>query len=191
MMTLTKPLLVLGISGSLREASYNTALLHAAVDLMPQGMKLDIFDLSPLPMFNQDLEKPFPEAVVAFRDRLVKADAILIAAPEYNSSITAVLKNTIDWVSRPVPGEAPLACFDGKAACIMSASPGALGGLRGLVHVRAILQNIRVLVLPDQIAIVKADEAFNPDGSLKDPKQQAAVEALGAKLARVIAKLHG
>jgi NAD(P)H-dependent FMN reductase len=114
----------------------------------------------------------------------------LISAPEYNSSITAVLKNTIDWVSRPVPGEAPLACFDGKVASLMSASPGALGGLRGLVHVRAILGNIKVLVLPDQVAISRAGEAFNPDGSLKDPKQQAAVEGLGAQLAWVIAKLH-
>jgi NAD(P)H-dependent FMN reductase len=113
-----------------------------------------------------------------------------MSCPEYNSSITGVWKNTIDWVSRPVPGEAPLACFDGKVASIMSATPGALGGLRGLVHVRAILQNIKVLVIPDQVAVSKANEAFNPDGSLKDPKQQAAAEKLGAKLAQVISKLH-
>jgi NAD(P)H-dependent FMN reductase len=114
-----------------------------------------------------------------------------MSCPEYNSSITGVWKNTIDWVSRPCPGEAPLGCFDGKVAAIMSASPGALGGLRGLVHVRAILQNIKVLVLPEQVAVPKANEAFTPDGLLRDPKQQAAVEGLGVRLAQVISKLRG
>jgi NAD(P)H-dependent FMN reductase len=114
----------------------------------------------------------------------------LISAPEYNSSITAVLKNTIDWVSRPVPGEAALNCFDGKVAALMSASPGALGGLRGLVHVRAILQNIRVLTIPDQVAVPNAGEAFAADGTLKDAKQQGAVEALGAKVAQLLMRLR-
>ena len=116
---------------------------------------------------------------------------LLIAAPEYNSSITAVLKNTIDWVSRPVPNEAPLAGFAGKAAVIMAASPGQLGGLRGLVTVRSILGNIKVTMLPDQIAIPKAHEAFDAAGTLKDPKLQESVSQLGAALARFLAKLHG
>ena len=114
---------------------------------------------------------------------------LLIASPEYNSSISGVLKNTIDWVSRPDPGEAPLTCFVDKVAVIMSASPGALGGLRGLVHLQAILGNIKVIVLPDQIAVPKAYDAFNSDGTLKDAKQQAAVEKLGFNLAMVLAKL--
>src|SRR4029077_15961150 len=116
-------------------------------------------------------------------------DALLLSCAEYNSSITAVLKNTIDWVSRPVPGEGPLACFTGKVATLMSASPGGLGGLRGLVHVRAILGNINVIVLPEQIAVSKAHEAFNADGALKDAKMQAGVEGLGAKLADFLRKL--
>ncbi|MSR56996.1 MAG: hypothetical protein EXS05_04920 [Planctomycetaceae bacterium] len=108
------------------------------------------------------------------------------------NSITAVLKNAIDWASRRVsPIEPALACFTGKVAAIMSASPGALGGLRGLVHLRSILGNIQVLVLPDQIAIVKAHEAFASDGTLKDPDQQATVQRITQKLVATISKLKG
>ena len=101
----------------------------------------------------------------------------------------AVLKNAIDWVSRPAPGEPSLVAFRGKVATLMSASPGALGGLRGLVHVRSVLGNLGVIVLPDQIAVAQAHEAFNPDGTLKDPKRQAGIEGLGRTLAEFLAKL--
>jgi NAD(P)H-dependent FMN reductase len=114
----------------------------------------------------------------------------LIASPEYNSSISAVLKNAIDWASRPAPNEPPLAAFAGKVAALMSASPGALGGLRGLVHLRSILGNIKVLVLPDQIAVSKAYEAFNADDTLKDEKQHQSIEKLGESLATILAKLN-
>jgi NAD(P)H-dependent FMN reductase len=100
-----------------------------------------------------------------------------------------VLKNAIDWVSRPAPGEPGLVAFTGKVAVIMSASPGGIGGLRGLVHLRSILGNINVLVLPDQKAIPQAFEVFNADGTMKDPKQQESVENLGAKLSNVLSKL--
>ena len=186
---------ILAFAGSTRTDSYNKRLVKiAAAGARTAGVEVTLIDLRdfPLPIFDGDLEARdgLPANGRKLKDLFLAHHGLLISAPEYNSSITAVLKNTIDWVSRPVRGEAPLACFDGKAACLMSASPGALGGLRGLVHVRAILGNIKVLVLPDQIAISKANEAFNPDGSLKDPKQQAAVEGLGAQLARVITKLH-
>ena len=92
-------------------------------------------------------------------------------------------------MSRPAPGEPSLAAFRGKVATLMSASPGALGGLRGLVHVRSILGNIGVIVLPEQIAVAKAPEALNPDGSLKDPKQQAGIEGLGKTLASFLKQL--
>jgi NAD(P)H-dependent FMN reductase len=92
-------------------------------------------------------------------------------------------------VARPCPGEAPLAAFVDKAAALMSASPGGLGGLRGLVHLRSILSNINVLVLPDQIAVSRSHEAFNADGSLKDAKQQGGIAQLGAKLAVLLRKL--
>ena len=93
-------------------------------------------------------------------------------------------------MSRPAPGEPPAAGFRGKAAALMSASPGALGGLRGLVHLRSILGNIGVIVLPDQVAVARAHEAFGPDGSLTDPKQQAGIEALGKTLASILMKLR-
>lgn len=186
---------ILAFAGSTRTDSYNKRLVKiAAAGARAAGAEVTLIDLRdfPLPIFDGDLEARdgLPANGRKLKDLFLAHYGLLISAPEYNSSITAVLKNAIDWVSRPVPDEAPLACFDGKVACLMSASPGALGGLRGLVHVRAILGNIKVLVLPDQIAISKANEAFNPDGSLKDPKQQAAVEGLGAQLARVITKLH-
>jgi len=187
---------ILAFAGSTRAESFNKRLIKTAVaGARSAGAEVTLIDLRdyPLPLFDGDLEtgEGLPPNGRRLKDLFLAHQGLLISAPEYNSSITGVLKNTIDWVSRPVAGEAPLACFDGKVACLMSASPGALGGLRGLVHVRAILQNIKVLVLPDQVAVPKADEAFNPDGSLKDPKRQAAVEALGTKLAQVIAKLHG
>jgi len=187
---------ILAFAGSTRAESFNKRLIKTAVaGARSAGAEVTLIDLRdyPLPLFDGDLEagEGLPPNGRRLKDLFLAHQGLLLSAPEYNSSITGVLKNTIDWVSRPVPGEAPLACFDGKVACLMSASPGALGGLRGLVHVRAILQNIKVLVLPDQIAVSKADEAFNPDGSLKDPKRQAAVEALGTKLAQVIAKLQG
>ena len=145
-----------------------------------------------MPVFDEDFEKAegLPDNAIKLKAILKQHDGSLIACPEYNSSITAALKNTIDWASRPVPDEQPLECFKGKVAAIMSASPGGLGGLRGLVHVRSILSNIGVLVLPDQRAISQAYEAFNDDGSLKDPKQQAAIEQIGAKLCQTVASLN-
>lgn len=186
---------ILAFAGSTRTDSFNKRLVKIAVaSARAAGGEVTLIDLRdfPLPLFDGDLETRdgLPANGRKLKDLFLAHHGLLISAPEYNSSITGVLKNTIDWVSRPVPGEAPLECFDGKVACLMSASPGALGGLRGLVHVRAILQNIKVIVLPDQIAISKAAEAFNPDGSLKDPKQQATVEGLGRKLVQVIAKLR-
>ncbi len=117
---------------------------------------------------------------------MLKHDGLLIAAPEYNSSITPLLKNTIDWVSRPSDGEKALAAYEGKVAAIMSASPGGLGGLRGLVHLRSILSNIGVLVIPDQVAVGKAHEAFGPDGNFVDEKRRASVEGLGKSVAKLL-----
>jgi chromate reductase len=186
---------ILAFAGSTRTDSYNKRLVKIAVaGARAAGAEVTLIDLRDFPLLlfdgDQEAREGLPPNGRKLKDLFLAHHGLLISAAEYNSSITAVLKNTIDWVSRPCPGEAPLGCFDGKVACLMSASPGALGGLRGLVHVRAILGNIKVLVLPDQVAVPKANEAFKPDGSLKDPKLQAAVEGLGAQLARVIAKLH-
>jgi chromate reductase len=185
---------ILAFAGSLRKESYNKKLAQiAAAGARRAGAEVTYIDLKdyPLPIFDEDLEKAsgLPENGRKLKTLFLEHDGILLAAPEYNSSITAVLKNTIDWVSRPVQGEPPLACFAGKVATLMSASPGGLGGLRGLVHVRAILGNINVIVLPDQLAIARAFETFADDGSLKDPKQQAGVEGLGKTLAEFLKKV--
>jgi NAD(P)H-dependent FMN reductase len=151
---------------------------------------VDLRDI-PMPLYDGDLEaeQGIPENAKKFKALLLDHDGVLISAPEYNSSISGVLKNAIDWASRPLPGEAPLACFAGKVAVLMSASPGALGGLRGLVAVRSLLSSIRVIVLPDQIAVPKAHEAFDTDGKLKDHKQQASIESLGRDLAGILVKI--
>lgn len=186
---------ILAFAGSARGASFNKRLIAIAVaGAKAAGAEATLVDLRdyPLPLFDQDLEAStgVPENARKLQRLMLAHQGLMISAPEYNSSITPLLKNTIDWLSRPSPDAGPLACFIGKTAILMSASPGALGGLRGLVHVRSILGNIQVLVLPDQIAVSKAHEAFQDDGSLKDAKQQAAIEGLGRRLAEVLAKLN-
>ncbi len=185
---------LLAFAGSLRVDSFNKKLIRiAAQGAKNAGAEVTVLDLRefPLPVFDEDLEakEGLPTNGRMLKDMFLSHHGLLISSPEYNSSVSAVLKNAIDWISRPAPGEAPLGCFVNKVAAILSASPGALGGLRGLVHLRAILGNIKVLVLPEQIAVGKAHEAFQPDGSLKDSKQQTALEQLGARLAEVLRKL--
>jgi NAD(P)H-dependent FMN reductase len=185
---------ILAFAGSLRRESFNKKLVAiAAQGAGEAGAEVRLIDLKdfPLPLFDQDLEaeQGMPENGKKLKKLFIDRDGLLIASPEYNSSVPAVLKNAIDWVSRPAPGEPSLVAFRGKVATLMSASPGALGGLRGLAHVRSILGNIGVIVLPGQIAVAQAHEAFNPDGTLQDPKRQAGVEGLGRTLAEFLAKL--
>jgi len=191
---MNNPPRILAFAGSTRVDSFNKKLVKiAAAAARSAGAlvtEIDLRDL-PLPLYDGDLEakEGLPENVKKLKALFLAHDGLLLSCPEYNSSITAVLKNAIDWVSRAASAEAPLACFSGKTAVIMSASPGALGGLRGLVHVRAILGNLQVLVLPGQIAVPKAHEAFNTNGTLKDNKQHQSVENLGKELAMILAKL--
>ena len=187
---------ILAFAGSARTGSFNGKLVRiAARGAEEAGAVVELVDLRdyPMPLYDGDLEERegIPENAVRFKALMTACQGLLIAAPEYNSSITPLLKNTIDWASRPAPGEKMLAAFLNKTAALMSASPGSLGGLRGLVHVRSILSNIRVLVLPDQVAVPGAFGAFADDGRLKDEKRQAAVEGLGRKLAETLVKLHG
>lgn len=187
---------IIAFSGSRRRDSFNTRLVKIAADAArAEGAKVTLvsWDDIPLPLFDQDDEAAhgLPANVRTFRNLLIEHDGFLISAPEYNSSITPLLKNAIDWASRAEPGDPPLKAFRGKTAALMSASPGALGGLRGLVHVRAILGNIGVLVLPDQIAISKADGAFDETGRLKDARLHSSIEDLGRKLVAILGKLHG
>jgi NAD(P)H-dependent FMN reductase len=187
---------ILAFAGSLRKDSFNKRLVRIAADAArAAGAEVTTIDLRDLllPVYDGDLEAAggLPENARKLKELFLAHHGLLMSCPEYNSSVTAAWKNAIDWVSRPVPGEAPLAGFTGKVAAIMSASPGALGGLRGLVHVRAILCNINVLVLAEQVAVPKAHEAFADDGSLKDARQQASIRQLGEKLAAVLKKLAG
>ena len=188
---------ILAFAGSLRADSFNKTLLNIAAEGARQaGADVRVIDLVdyPMPVLNQDDEAANgkPEAAKELKALMIEHDGFLIACPEYNSSITGALKNTIDWVSRHDEGDPPggLPAFRGKVVSLMSASPGALGGLRGLVHVRAILGNIGCIVLPDQVAIGKAQEAFNDDGTLANERQQASVMALGTTLAETLEKLN-
>lgn len=185
---------ILAFAGSTRRDSYNKKLVKIAAEgARTAGAEVTYVDLRdyPMPLFDEDLEAQegiHPNAR-KFKELMLAHQGLLIASPEYNSSISGVLKNVIDWASRPEPGEPMLACFVNKVAAIMSISPGGLGGIRGLVHLRSILGNISVIVLPDQVTIPKAYEAFNLEGLLSDTKKQAAVEQLGSKVTTTLSKL--
>lgn len=188
---------IVAFAGSLRAGSYNKKLLAVAVDAArAAGAEVTVVDLRELalPLFDQDLEDAsgLPDGAKRFKALLREADGLLIASPEYNSSITAALKNAIDWASREESDdEPPLVAFKGKAAALLAASPGALGGLRGLVTVRSILGNLGVLVLPDQVAIPTAHEAFDDAGKLKDERKAKQVARLASALVALAAKLKG
>jgi chromate reductase len=186
---------ILAFAGSSRTDSFNKKLVKIAAKGAEQaGGEVTVADLRdfPMPLYDGDLEarEGLPPAAKAWKRLLMSHDGFLIASPEYNSSISALLKNAIDWASRTeTEDEPPLICFKGKVASLMSASPGNLGGLRGLVTVRSILNNIGTLVLPEQVAISKAHEAFTEDDALKNVRQQASVEQLGAGLVQILQKL--
>lgn len=185
---------VLAFAGSTRTDSFNKKLVKIAAEgARAAGAEVTYVDLRdfPMPLYDEDLEikEGIPLPAIKFKELLLSHQGLLISSPEYNSSISGVLKNAIDWASRPLPEEAPLACFVNKVAGLLSASPGVLGGLRGLVHVRAILENIKILVLPDQMVVPTANDAFNKIGSLNDRKQQAGAENIGFQLARMLIKL--
>lgn len=187
---------ILAFGGSLREESYNHKLVSvAARGAEAAGAKVTLIRLGdyPLPVYDGDIEarEGLPDNARKLKQLMKEHDGFLISAPEYNSSVSGALKNAIDWASRREGDEGPLECFKGKTVVLMSASPGALGGLRGLVHLRAILGNIQALVLPEQKAVPKANEAFDLDGGIEDPALQEAIEGLGARLAEMLATLHG
>ena len=185
---------ILAFAGSSRIASFNKKLVKFAMKgAMIAGAEVRYVDLLdyPMPLFNEDLEtvEGLPQKVLEFKHLLREHQGFLISCPEYNGSITPLLKNTIDWASRSELNEKPLSCFKGKVAALLATSPGALGGIRGLVHVRAILEGIGVLVIPEQKAIPNAYQAFNESGQLKDEKQAQEVMAIAEKLTSVTTKL--
>ncbi len=188
---------ILAFAGSSREGSFNKKLIRiAATGAENAGADVTLIDLAnyPMPIFNQDFEsnEGMPDKARQFKNLLIEHDGFLIASPEYNSAFSALLKNVIDWASRrELDDEPPLAAFKGKVAAIMATSPGALGGIRGLVFLRMLLANLGMIVLPEQQAIGQAFKAFDDDGLLIDQKKQQSILDLGIKLNRTLDRLHG
>ncbi len=186
---------ILAFAGSTRTDSFNKKLVKvASAGANEAGADVTVIDLRDfsMPLYDDDLEKQegLPTNVLKLKDLMVAHHGFLISSPEYNSSISGVLKNMIDWTSRPRDGEPSSACHQDKIVGLMSASPGALGGLRGLVHVRAILENMGIIVLPNQVAVSKAHEAFDEQGNLNDKKQEQNMKSIGPKLVQMISKLN-
>lgn len=186
---------ILAFSGSARRESFNAKLVRiAATGAERAGAECTLIDLRdhPLPIYDADLEaaQGLPQAARELRDLFHAHGALLIASPEYNSSISALLKNTIDWVSRSPDAVQDLSGFRGKAVALLAASPGPLGGLRGLTHLRALLANLGCLVLPDLVTIRQAADAFDASGALREPRYRQRVERLGATLAATLEALQ-
>lgn len=179
------------VSGSLRRGSYNTKLIRFVGSRIKEagGVEIDEISLAELdlPMMNEDLEKEqgHPDAVLDLKRRLIAADGVIYGSPEYNGSVTGPLKNAIDWASRPREGEKQLECFKGKVAGLLGASPGKLGGLRGIRDLRMILSGIGTIVVPGDFALSAAHEAFDDDGKIKDENTAKMAVGVGESVVRV------
>jgi chromate reductase len=161
---------VLGISGSLRRGSHNLTLLRAAAAQLPPGADFEEFgDLALIPAYNEDLEGAAPAAVVTLRRAIAASDAVIIATPEYNSSIPGALKNALDWASRPFPDN----CLRGKPVGVIGASTGLFGAVWAQAELRKILTTIGADVTHRDLPIVHAHEAFDEQGRLSDPETEA------------------
>lgn len=174
---------IIGISGSLRKNSYNTGLLQAALKVLPPNTHLEILSLGELPLYNQDLENPLPPAAAHFKAKIQSADALLIATPEYNYSFSGVLKNALDWGSRPYGNNS----WDNKPVALMGATVGAQGTSRAQYHLRQVFVtlNMRPLNKPE-LMISSAQDKFDAEGNLTDPKiQQRIGELLNALITQV------
>jgi chromate reductase len=179
-------LTILGFAGSLRKGSYNKALLQAAAEVLPPGVNLEMFDLEGIPAFNQDLERSLPEKVIEFKAKIRAADALLIATPEYNYSISGVLKNAIDWASRPYGDNA----FEGKPVAIMSASVGMLGGARAQYHLRQILVFLDMHPINrPEVMMPAATDKVNASGTVTDETTRGLIRDLMKNLVEWTVKL--
>jgi len=167
---MSQELHLLGISGSLRKGSLNTGLLRAAAELLPEGVHLDIYSLRQIPPYNYDLEvAAYPELVRDFKERIRAADGLILASPEYNFSIPGVLKNAIDWASRP-PKESP---FNEKPAAIMGVSGGPYGTARAQYDLRKVANSLNMLVMNrPELMIADGGQKFDADGNLTDLETQ-------------------
>ncbi|ETW93118.1 MAG: FMN reductase [Candidatus Entotheonella factor] len=185
---------IIAFAGSAREGSVNKKLVRiAAAGAEAAGADVEVLDLRdfPLPLYDGDLEAQdgVPANAEVLRQKMAACDGLLISAPEYNSSISPLLKNTIDWATRLPGGKPSLEAFEGKLVVLMSASPGGFGGMRGLVHLRAILGNIGAIVLPQTRSVREAFKAFDESGRLVDDQERERIEQLGMDLAHLAGKL--
>jgi chromate reductase len=187
---------LVAFAGSLRQGSHNHQLVEfAAAAARRAGAQVTVVRLRELelPLLDQDLEDAhgLPAGAKRLKQLLIEADGMLIASPEYNGSLSAALKNAIDWCTRTErPDEPALRAFKGKTAALLAASPGALGGIRGLTHLRTILAGIGVFVLPDQKGVPAADKAFDADGQPRDAALAKAVTAIAERLVETCRRLR-
>jgi chromate reductase, NAD(P)H dehydrogenase (quinone) len=183
----SKPVHILGIAGSLRCGSYNRAALRAATQLVPEDATIDIFELDGIPAFNQDEEQNPPAKVVELKARIREADAVLIVTPEYNYSVPGVLKNAIDWASRPYGDNA----WSGKPAAIMGASVGTIGTARAQYHLRQMFVFLNVFpVNQPEVMIGNAAERFDAEGNLTNEATKDFIHQLLQNLVVWTRQLH-
>jgi len=172
---MTKQIKILGIAGSLRRESYNKSALRAATQLVPEGASIEIFDIAGIPAFNQDDEQDPPAEIVEFKKKIREADAILFVTPEYNYSVPGVLKNAIDWASRPYGDSA----WSGKPAAIMGASVGSIATARAQYHLRQMFVFLNIFAVNQpEVMIGAAHEKFDSEGNLTDEATKGLIRAL-------------
>ena len=180
-------MLILGIAGSLREGSYNRAALRAAQELVPEGVSLEIFDINGLPGFNQDDESNPPDQVVDLKQRIRAADAILLVTPEYNYSVPGVLKNAIDWASRPYGDSA----WTKKPVAIMGATVGSLGTARAQYHLRQMFVFLDMYAVNQpEVMIAQAHKHFDEQGNLTDETAKKLIRQLLESLVNLTRQLR-
>ena len=173
------PLVILGIAGSAREGSFNRSALRAAQSLVPQGATIEIFDIKGLPGFSQDDEATPPDQVVQLKQRVRAADAILFVTPEYNYSVPGVLKNAIDWASRPYGDSA----WNKKPVAVMGASIGTIGTARAQYHLRQMFVFLNMFAVNQpEVMIANAHKHFDQDGNLTDEVAKKLIQQLLAEL---------
>jgi chromate reductase, NAD(P)H dehydrogenase (quinone) len=188
---------ILAFAGSLRKDSFNKRVVKTAIEgAKKAGADVTYIDLKdyPMPVYDADdhAENGFPENALKLQRLLGESDGFLIASPEYNGSVPGGLKNMIDWTSRKSDEYAMIEVFKGKAAAIMTASPGAFGGIRCLAHLRGVLTIMLVNVLPSEIAVAKVGSMFEDDSEeMTEEKMKGILEELGASLVDTLKRMHG
>jgi chromate reductase len=172
--------------GSIRSGSLNRKLLAQAIEVLRASAAIDAAELRdvPLPIYDGDIEVStgVPEPAKRLADRIAAADGVVIASPEYNNSIPGALKNCIDWMSRLKPQP-----FKGKPVLLLGASPGPYGAIRSQMALRQVMTALFAIPVPNQVALPHADEAFEPDGRLRDPRIRSQIEKACAELFRLVA----